>query len=130
MTYGQTLLNGQVEITKKEIVKEGDLVSVDLLLDLSKLEIKSNELYELTPSFVSEGETELLPKIQIVGRKKDLFLKRNEKDPYGYRIRRQNRKNQEFHYQVIVPHKEWMNNSTFLMDEDKCGCNSVVLASA
>lgn len=37
MTYGQTLLNGQVEITKKEIVKEGDLVSVDLLLDLSKL---------------------------------------------------------------------------------------------
>lgn len=130
MSYGQTLLNGQVEITKKEIVKEGDLVSVDLLLDLSKLEIKSNELYELTPSFVSEGETELLPKIQIVGRKKDLFLKRNEKDPYGYRIRRQNRKNQEFHYQVIVPHKEWMNNSTFLMDEDKCGCNSVVLASA
>lgn len=79
---------------------------------------------------MSEGETELLPKIQIVGRKKDLFLKRNEKDPYGYRIRRQNRKNQEFHYQVIVPHKEWMNNSTFLMDEDKCGCNSVVLASA
>ncbi|EGJ72095.1 hypothetical protein Bcop_1914 [Bacteroides coprosuis DSM 18011] len=130
VTYGQTLLNGQVEVAKKEIVKEGDLVAVDLLLDLSKLEIKSNQLYELTPSFVSDSNKEELPKIQIVGRNKELFLKRNEKNPYGYRIRRKNRKSQEYHYQVVVPHQEWMNRSTFVMDEDQCGCNSVVLASA
>lgn len=129
VTYGQTLLNGQVEVAKKEIVKEGDLVAVDLLLDLSKLEIKSNQLYELTPSFVSDSNKEELPKIQIVGRNKELFLKRNEKNPYGYRIRRKNRKSQEYHYQVVVPHQEWMNRSTFVMDEDQCGCNSVVLAS-
>ncbi len=123
----QSILNGQIEIKDINIAKNEGSLFVSMVMDVSALEVKSNEEIVLTPALKSDEETFVnLPSVRINGRNSYYNHLRNDNladSAYFYRAG----KVEEIHYQAMTPYDEWMDNASVIIGEDLCGCTSELL---
>ena len=123
----QRILNGQIEIKDLNIARNEGNLFLSMRMDVTALDVKSDEEIILTPALKSSEETFVnLPAVRINGRNRYYHHLRNDKladEPYFYRTG----KVDEIHYQAMTPYAEWMDNASVVMGEDLCGCCSELL---
>ncbi len=123
----QRILNGQIEIKDLNIARNEGNLFLSMRMDVTALDMKSDEEIILTPALKSSEETFVnLPAVRINGRNRYYHHLRNDKladEPYFYRTG----KVDEIHYQAMTPYAEWMDNASVVMGEDLCGCCSELL---
>lgn len=129
-TYAQQLAGGQITVQNSNVKKTDGKVNVSMDLDLSQLEIKSNEGTVLTPMLVSRNDTARMAAVEILGRKRYIYYQRNGKTATTSPAiveRRNNGKAQTVHYATTLPYEKWMNNSQLIMAEGVCECDQTLI---
>lgn len=126
----QQIAGGQITVKNSKVKKSGQTVNVSMNLDLSHLDITSNEGVVLVPMLVAEGDTAKMPAAEIYGRKRYIYYQRNGKtvtEKPGLIAKRNAGKEQTLSYSYALPYERWMNNATLVMGEGACGCDQTPL---
>lgn len=129
-TSAQQLAGGQVTVSNPEVRKQGGAVSVAMDLDLGRMELKSNEGAVLTPMLVNGGDTARMPAVEILGRRRYIYYRRNGKTATAAPAAVERRKNGEprtLHYTATLPYEKWMGNSRLVMAEGVCECTQTLI---
>lgn len=122
--YAQSL-DGEVVAESMQVSKEGQLLKVDLELNLSEIFVKSNRMIVITPRLVTEEDTLSLSSVGIYGRRRYYFNERNEKklDDAFFEI---NYKEKELpslvEFHEVVPFESWMNGAQIEVCKQMYGC--------
>lgn len=123
----QNIFNGQIEIKDINIAKNEGNLFVSMVMDVSGLDVSSNEEIVLTPALKNGEETFVnLPSVRINGRSSYYHHLRNDglaDSAYFYRAG----KIGEIRYQAMISYEEWMDEASVIMGEDLCGCTSELL---
>lgn len=130
--YAQQIAGGQIAVQNSDVKKSGSQVNVNMDLNLSRLDIKSNEGVVLTPMLVNKGDTARMPAIEILGRKRYIYYQRNGKTATtspSIVERRHNDKQQTVHYSASLPYQKWMANSNLIMAEGVCECAQTLIGN-
>lgn len=130
----QTVYSNQVRIDNSSVkrAKGNNLkVAMDVIL-LPNMKVSSNRAAILTPVIVSGSNSKALPAIQVYGRRRQIYDKRNRITPKGTytTLRRQSNTEQNVKYSVSVPYEKWMSNADLKMVCDLCGCCDANYASS
>lgn len=127
----QNISNGiEIKNTKVEKLHQSLLISMDI--DITSLKIGTNELYLLTPAIVSQTSEEkyTLKQIQVVGRKKKIYLDRNKiSNVYVETVLKKKNERQIIQISEQIPFENWMEESELMISEETCGCNFKKIAS-
>ncbi|MCD7900787.1 MAG: DUF3868 domain-containing protein [Bacteroides sp.] len=108
--------------------RRGDLLYVDLRVDLTQFELDRNRSLTLTPVLMSGGMKQELQKILINGTtrqkayERDLALENVEPVPYREIIKLSDSNKKEFLYTETVPFANWMSDVFLDVNELYCGC--------
>ncbi|MDR3268832.1 MAG: DUF3868 domain-containing protein [Tannerella sp.] len=137
----QTQQKEHIRIIPKHLEQEGINMRVEMIFDMSNLDIQSMESRSLTPVLVS-GKKELeLPKVIIKGARRFKADRRADKlngnppttfarDQKGkitssiYTIEKYNKK-ETIPYKISIPYREWMENAVLNLKEEVTGCCGV-----
>ncbi len=137
---GQSLMNASEEIDNLQVTRADGRVKIAMDIDLSKFDVGSTEIYILTPYLENGGDSLELPSVEILGRRADLYLIRNDKGPvtpqplyFSREATRKERKageKQSLAYVTDVAFEDWMRGATVRVKEGSCGCNPEVVQNA
>ena len=125
-------VNNTLRVEKKLIERSGDYLLVDLTLNLSDLDIKSNRAVTFTPVIQRGDSLTRLPPLIVNGRNRQILYERTGRNPIDdgeFAIRRKNGAEQHFDYSTRVPYARWMGKSEMAMVTDECGCGWDALGS-
>ena len=125
-------VNNTLRVEKKLIERSGDYLLVDLTLNLSDLEIRSNRSVTYTPVIQRGDSLRRLPALIVNGRNRQILYERTGRNPIDdgeFAIRRKNGAEQRFDYRTRVPYARWMGKSEMAMVTDECGCGWDALGS-
>lgn len=128
----QTVVDG-VSVSKFKAVRSGELMKVDMTLDISKLDVESNRAVLLTPRITSKSTADSLelPSVGIYGRRRYYHYVRNGESMLSGKdettLRAGNRPD-TIGYHIIVPYNDWMDNSLLSMHRSDWGCCSSILS--
>jgi len=125
-------VNNTLRVEKKLIERSGDYLLVDLTLNLSDLDIKSNRAVTFTPVIQRGDSLTRLPPLIVNGRNRQILYERTGRNPIDdgeFAIRRKNGAEQRFDYRTRVPYARWMGKSEMAMVTDECGCGWDALGS-
>ena len=119
-----------LKIQNKAIRKVGNQVKVAMDLNLDKIQLASNKGLIYTPMILNEKDTLFMPSVEVMGKKRYIYYKRNQKtataNPLIVALRK-NKTAQTLHYEYAAPFSDWMKNSNFAISNDACGCNQQLL---
>lgn len=108
------------------IDRSGDFLTVDLGLNLSGLDVKSNRAKVLVPRLVHDDDSLELRPLGLYGRRRFLYYERNFP---GYMISgpeertfRRSEAPDTVGYHVIIPYAEWMNGAKMTLTCEEFGC--------
>jgi hypothetical protein len=112
---------------------EGDSLVINMDIDMSRLQLKTNRAQILTPVIASESEEIELPKVMIQGAVKNRAFVRelelNDASYYEFEsnlpyaiVKPQGRLN----YTFAVPFEPWMSEAGLVIEEDLCGCGDYI----
>ena len=117
-------MNG-VTVESYTMERSGNYIVVDLVLDITDLNIKSSQAAILTPHIVRDKQSRELRSVGIFGRNRHFYYARNEKsnpittnDLYY----RENKAPNKVAYHDVVPFEEWMNGCRLIFEREDCGC--------
>lgn len=117
----QNVLNGLVIVDSVHVARNAERLFLSLNLDISDLEVSSEEEVILTPKLVTPTDTLYLSSVVIAGRNRFYRLLRNDADLENVDLYRAG-KFQNVDYQAVVPFAKWMENANIVMNEEICGC--------
>lgn len=122
----QTLRSGAV-VTESRIYRMRDSIRIEMLIDLTAMKVESNRSVVLTPRIETDGRTEELPAIEVMGRRQYLYYKRNGRKGYATDLycgmkREKNGAPQTVDYRVALPYAAGTEYGRLTLDEDLCGC--------
>lgn len=129
-TFAQSLAEGQITVRHSKVKKDNNLMNVSMNLDLTNLDISSNEGVVLIPMLINGNDTVKMPAAEIYGRKRYIYYQRNNKtvtNHPGLIIARRKGQEQIVAYNYSTPYKTWMNHSRLVMGEGACGCDQTEL---
>ena len=114
------------------MAKNGDYISVDMLLDLQNLEVGTNRAVLLTPVIKNGNDSVELVSVGIYGRNRYIYYTRNKgmitgEEEMSYKA---SEKPQQISYNTVIPYKEWMEGSSLVLNRKDYGCCSDILANA
>lgn len=123
----------QVEMSDLKVSEAGGTVTLEMKLQISDLELGSNELLLITPILRPKSATEIsrvLPQIQLLGRNRDIQLMRRHEttvpDNLGSDIYMSQRYRKDepltIEYRQTFPFEEWLRDSELLLAEQSYGC--------
>ena len=125
-----------VTISNNKIVVKDSKLYVDFDIDISEIDLRSNQSIILTPTINRAGRVMNLPEIVLNGRNNQIsynrLVKNERKQPLyskPYMVMRF-RSNSEslIPYTATIPFEEWMEGSTLLLKQDvNLGCKDKVL---
>lgn len=121
-----------LRVEKKLIERSGDYLLVDLTLNLSDLEVRSNRSITYTPVIQRGDSLTRLPALIVNGRDRQILYERTGRNPIDdgeFAVRRKNGTEQRFDYRARVPYARWMDRSEVAMVTDECGCGWDALGS-
>lgn len=126
---GITLIQRQVEVKGKNLYVNFDI-------DISQLDLRSNQGMVLIPSMQSQvaSKIKILPEVIINGRNRqisyDRTIDRKRKQVLynePYIIVQNNKKSQtRISYKIVIPFEEWMQNSTLSLTDGLYGCRNTL----
>ncbi len=111
--------------------RNGKLLSVDMTLQLSALEVKSSRAVLLTPRLVNGGNSAELPSVGIYGRQRYYHYVRGGesmltgKDEISFRVKDCPR---VLSYNQVLAYEPWMDGATLTLHRQDYGCCSELLA--
>ena len=119
-----------IKVENMKVEKSNSNLMVDLDLNMSELDLRSNARLVFTPMVKDKngGNQVLMPQILVSGRKSDISYRRSGHKDYAddaVAVRRKNNTEQTVHYTAVVPYQDWMRNSDVVIAEDLCGCNEI-----
>lgn len=127
----QQVLPGGTVVTDASVTRYRDSVRIGLVMDLTDVRVESGRSVVIQPRYVGEDgrESAYLPPVEVMGRTRSLYLKRNPEaismDKVYCRILKQRKEPQQVAYEVTLPYAEWMNRSRLQVVEDRCGCGKI-----
>lgn len=129
MALGLTSAHAQDEqqliVKDKLIEKTGDALLVNMVFDLTRLDIPANRSLVYTPVIVKGDSLRSLPPLIVNGRERHILYERtgrNEEANHEFELRRKNGSTQTFDYHARVPMARWMEKSEVALVIDECGC--------
>ena len=111
--------------------KNGAFMLIEMDIDLTQVEVTSNEALLLTPQLVKEDQTKDLPAIGIYGRKRYFYYNRNRLLPSeasGEITIKASQKPDTQHYRTLVDYEPWMDGAQLQLRTETYGCCQEVLA--
>lgn len=120
-----------VKVLRPKMERHGDLMSVDLTLDLSNLHVAGNRVVLLTPRIAGNEDTLALPAVGVYGRRRYYYYMREDDGPISgsrEQMIRASRMPDTLAYRVTVPYAEWMDGSELLLHRGDFGCCRTLLA--
>ena len=134
----QQIMEGTGEVRNLDVKRNGQNVSVNMDIDISKLEIGADETLILVPTIENGSKTLELPGVEIMGRRAYIYFLRNGEqtatsDPFyaervAKRAERKAGQKQLVSYSSDVAFEEWMRGSTISVKESSCGCSATPIA--
>ncbi len=126
----QTVVEG-VGVNSCAIGRTGDLLSVDLDLDLSGLRARRNRAVMVTPRLVNGADSIEMPSVAVYGRRRYFhYLRYGEENmlaaPDGEDYRVSKRPDGKT-YHATYPYEDWMNGATLWLHRELYGCCGTVL---
>lgn len=109
----------------------GDYMSVDMLLDLDDLDVRSNRAVLLTPRLVNGADTLDMPAVGIYGRRRYYYYVRNGKSMLSGETEksfRASEKPDSIDYNQVFPYQDWMNGASLMLRRTDYGCCNSLLA--
>ncbi|RGN38256.1 DUF3868 domain-containing protein [Bacteroides oleiciplenus] len=109
----------------------GGYIAIDMLWDLSGLDVDDNRAVLLTPRLVNGNDSLDLKSVGVYGRRRYYFYVRNGesmlsgKDEKSYKA---SEKPDTIEYHNMVPYAEWMNGSMLSLHRSDYGCCNTLLA--
>lgn len=124
-----TIVDG-VAVDGLKTGRNGNLMVVDMDIDMSGLDVDANRAVLLTPRITNGTDSVELPSVGIYGRRRFYFYVRNGESMLSgseETVYRAKSRPDTMSYRCIVPYHKWMNNSTLALHRSDWGCcNSIV----
>lgn len=120
-----------VGVSSLKTERHGKLLTVNMNLDLSRLDVESNRAVLLTPRLVGGSDSIDLKSVGVYGRRRYYHYVRNGesmlsgKDEQTYRA---SSKPDSVGYEALVPYAKWMDGATIALHRSDYGCCGTVLA--
>ncbi len=121
---------GEVDVDRFALERDGRYLSVDMLLDLSRLEVSGNRAVLLTPGLVNGTDTLALPAVGVYGRRRYYYYVRNGRsmlsgaDETSYRA---SRRPDSLIYNKVLPYQDWMNGASLTIIRREYGCCNTLI---
>ncbi|HJF69805.1 MAG TPA: DUF3868 domain-containing protein [Butyricimonas virosa] len=129
-TRKQNIVKG-VSVENLKMERNSGYITIDMLLDLSELDVDNNRAVLLTPWLVNGNDSLNLQSVGVYSRRRYYFYVRNgesmlsDQNEKSYKI---SEKPNTIEYHAIVPYAEWMNGSVLSLHRDDYGCCHTLLA--
>lgn len=126
----QDIVDG-VSIENLRMERNGAYIAIDMLWDLSGLDVDNNRAVLLTPWLVNGSDSLSLQSIGVYGRRRYYFYVRkgesmlSGRDEKSYKAAE---KPDDIEYHCMVPYAEWMNGSVLSLHRSDYGCCNTLLA--
>lgn len=126
----QDIVDG-VSVENFRMERNGGYIAIDMLWDLSGLDVDDNRAVLLTPWLVNGNDSLDLQSVGVYGRRRYYFYVRNGesmlsgKDEKSYKV---SEKPSTLEYHNMVPYAEWMNGSVLSLHRNDYGCCNTLLA--
>lgn len=126
----QEIVNS-VSVENLRMERNGGYIAIDMLWDLSGLDVDDNRAVLLTPRLVNGNDSLDLQSVGVYGRRRYYFYVRNGesmlsgKDEKSYKV---SKKPDTLEYHNMVPYTEWMNGSVLSLHRSDYGCCNTLLA--
>lgn len=120
-----------VSVDSLRLVRNGEYMTVDMVLDLSELKVDGNRAVLLTPRLVNGTDSIDLPAVGVYGRRRYYTYVRNGesmlsgKDERSYQA---SKKPDMLPYRADTNYEEWMNGACLILDRGEYGCCNTLLA--
>jgi outer membrane protein OmpA-like peptidoglycan-associated protein len=124
--------NKTVSVSDVNVARNGDNLTVDMLLDMSNLKVKSGRAILITPRLVGETDSIDLPSVGVYGRSRYYYYTRNNISMLTGNtetVYRSNKKPNEMAYNASTSYQDWMNDCTLKLIESEFGCCNKLLGS-
>lgn len=125
----QDIVDG-VSVKNLRMERNGRYITIDMLWDLSGLEVDANRAVLLTPWLVNNNDSIDLQSIGVYGRRRYYFYVRNGESMLsgkGEKSYKASEKPDTIEYHYMVPYTEWMNGSVLSLHRSDYGCCSSLL---
>lgn len=126
----QDIVDG-VSVKNLRMERNGRYITIDMLWDLSGLEVDANRAVLLTPWLVNNNDSIDLQSIGVYGRRRYYFYVRNGESMLsgkGEKSYKASEKPDTIEYHYMVPYTEWMNGSVLSLHRSDYGCCNSLLA--
>ena len=120
-----------VNVEKFKFDRSDDYMVVEMIMDISKVDVKSTGAVVITPRIVGANDSIELKSVGIYGRRRYFSNLRNGingvtgKEEMSYRDSDNPGK---ITYNSFVPYEEWMNGAVLKLHRSDCGCCNTVLS--
>ena len=113
-----------------DITRERDSVVIAFRLNLNGMRVGSSKSVVLQPLLKGEKESQWLPAVEMMGRKRYIHYERNNRLTYAeapYRVvKKEKDTEQQLPYRIALPYQPWMENASLYLSEDECGCGALI----
>ena len=126
----QDIVDG-VSVENLRMERNGGYIAINMLWDLSGLDVDDNRAVLLTPRLVNGNDSLDLQSVGVYGRRRYYFYVRNGesmlsgKDEKSYKV---SEKPDTIEYHNLLPYAEWMNGSALSLHRSDYGCCNTLLA--
>lgn len=125
----QDIVDG-VSVENLRMERNGGYIAINMLWDLSGLDVDDNRAVLLTPRLVNSNDSLDLQSVGVYGRRRYYFYVRNGesmlsgKDEKSYKV---SEKPDTIEYHNLLPYAEWMNGSALSLHRSDYGCCNTLL---
>lgn len=125
----QDIVDG-VSVENLRMERNGGYIAINMLWDLSGLDVDDNRAVLLTPRLVNGNDSLDLQSVGVYGRRRYYFYVRNGesmlsgKDEKSYKV---SEKPDTIEYHNLLPYAEWMNGSALSLHRSDYGCCNTLL---
>lgn len=119
-----------VTVDNLSITRNGRYMTVDMLLNMSKLKVSGNRAVLLTPRIVNGNDSIDLPAVGIYGRRRYYTYIRNGESMLSgsdEKTFRASEKPDMLPYRADVDYEEWMDGAKLTLEREEYGCCNSIL---
>lgn len=120
-------------VSNFEVSRANGKLTIDMDIDISTLDIGSDETFVITPVIINDNNIEKLAAIEVMGRRAYLYSQRNDAqtvtdNPFysqrkAKRAERKAGQKQSVEYNATTNFAEWMRGGKVQLNMGSCGCD-------
>ena len=124
----QEVYNKQIQVNQVEMKQVGSQLHVNMLVDMTNLDIDTQRGLTLTPVLKGEGQEVEFSSVLINGNTRQkvydrsMGLDKNQIDTHYAVLKVDRDTKQAFNYSQTIAYEPWMKDAKLYLKEDLCGC--------